>query len=345
MSPQDKKLKSLLEHWASTSHLGPNLVYRYGWDFVVQHGKFYEIGKFPRQIKKGAPKQCFGNAILLSAKYGYKYIEGYALHSVIPIPIQHAWNSYTPMRIAFVRTPAKHILSHVAIGAKHGDIFAFRFPDKSPVEVCCCVASEAELPTMSGSVFLGVMDRQEFERAIPATKTLISVPFKDFSSSFSPNSSFALSCDSTGLFGIKLSPSSLFVPCFSSAWRAAAKAIHGWSGTTVAFYHDKDYIIKGNLPIAKEVLIDNTWLNTGVAYMGVEFSMERADDATWNGDCSILNDYYRRYPLYQKKWTGEDYSIQWPESERLKLLRGKEFEKLQDLMERELLDDAQRISE
>jgi hypothetical protein len=68
-------------------------------------------------------------------------------------------------------------------------------------------------------------------------------------------------------------------------------------------------------------LVDSSWANTGLAYFGVEFSVERGDDATWNGDAHVLNDEYRGYPIFQKRWTGEDYSLEWPESDRLDALR------------------------
>lgn len=181
MSIDDERLKALLEQFRDTAHLGPNLIYRYGWDFILQHGKFYEVGPTPKGIKKGAPKQCFGNAIVLAVLNGWKYIEGYALAPIVPIPVQHAWNE-----------------------------------------------------------------------------------------------------DSSGK------------------------------------------------------LIDSTWMNHGIAYLGVEFSVDRADDATWNGDCSILNDYRRRYPLFQKPWTGEDFSIKWPHSKRLELMRAGKIKECMDLMEQEI---------
>src|SRR5215472_4377013 len=70
---------------------------------------------------------------------------------------------------------------------------------------------------------------------------------------------------------------------------------------------------------------DSTWLNTAPCYIGVEFSVERADDATWNGDGCVLNDENRGYPIFQKPWTGEDYSLTWPPSDRLEALRRKNF--------------------
>jgi hypothetical protein len=64
-------------------------------------------------------------------------------------------------------------------------------------------------------------------------------------------------------------------------------------------------------------LIDSTWNNEGIAYLGVEFSLERADDATWNGDASVLNDHKRGFPLFREPWTGEDWKREWPASDRL----------------------------
>jgi hypothetical protein len=68
----------------------------------------------------------------------------------------------------------------------------------------------------------------------------------------------------------------------------------------------------GGLPIphawnldAAGRLIDITWRCRGLAYLGVVFALERADDATWNGDASILDDCYRGYPLFQAPWRGE----------------------------------------
>lgn len=68
-------------------------------------------------------------------------------------------------------------------------------------------------------------------------------------------------------------------------------------------------------------LVDVTWCNTGVAYLGVRFSVERADDATWNGNATVLNDEHRNYPIFQHPWQGEDFALQWPYSDRLEALR------------------------
>jgi hypothetical protein len=78
-------------------------------------------------------------------------------------------------------------------------------------------------------------------------------------------------------------------------------------------------------PEHPDVVIDRTFHDTpGLVYCGVEFSVERVDDCTWNGDASVLNDSRRNYPLFQQRWNGEDYSIKWPYSERIELLKAKD---------------------
>lgn len=52
-------------------------------------------------------------------------------------------------------------------------------------------------------------------------------------------------------------------------------------------------------------VIDTTWPIPGRAYLGVAFSIERADDATWNGDAHVIHDYKRGWPLLATKWRGE----------------------------------------
>lgn len=83
-------------------------------------------------------------------------------------------------------------------------------------------------------------------------------------------------------------------------------------------------------------LIDSTWNNEGMAYLGVEFSLERADDATWEADGSVLNDYHRKWPLFREPWTGEDWNRKWPEQERLRLLRAGRLQEAFELMSADL---------
>ena len=52
-----------------------------------------------------------------------------------------------------------------------------------------------------------------------------------------------------------------------------------------------------------------TWPVVGRAYLGIAFSVERADDATWNGDATVVDDFHRGHPLLRQPWTGE---TTWP---------------------------------
>ena len=57
------------------------------------------------------------------------------------------------------------------------------------------------------------------------------------------------------------------------------------------------------------------------AYLGVRFSVDRADDATWNGDGTVLDDWRRDWPLLRQEWTGEDDSIEYESSPLLVAMR------------------------
>lgn len=140
------------------------LAYRGAPDFVLKHGRFFEPKPKPAAYPKMAPKMCFGNSILIAARYGLRYVEGYACaKAATMLPIMHAWN-----------------------------------------------------------------------------------------------------IDDDGS------------------------------------------------------LVDTTWGDQGAAYMGVIFAVERADDATWEGDASILDDYKRGWPIFRQPWTGEHT---WPDSDRLRICR------------------------
>lgn len=71
------------------------------------------------------------------------------------------------------------------------------------------------------------------------------------------------------------------------------------------------------------LLVDPTWplASPWTAYLGVVFSVERADDATWNGDATVLDDFNRGWPLLREPWAGEDASLEWPLSPRLEAIR------------------------
>lgn len=68
-------------------------------------------------------------------------------------------------------------------------------------------------------------------------------------------------------------------------------------------------------------LVDSTWCNRGLVYVGVVFSVERADDATWNGDAYVLGDEHRGYPIFRQRWRGEDFTIVWPHSDRMEAFK------------------------
>jgi hypothetical protein len=137
------------------------------------------------------------------------------------------------------------------------------------------------------------------------------------------------------------------VPYPPNGHRGAPKSCYGnaiYLGTLNNWKYIEGYALApileiGGFPTAhawnvtpEGVLIDSTWRNTGLAYFGVEFSVERADEATWDGDASILNDWHRGYPLFQKPWTGETPQ---PASKRISLLRARKFRELYVLMAKE----------
>lgn len=100
------------------------------------------------------------------------------------------------------------------------------------------------------------------------------------------------------------------------AGRCGLKYIEG-----VALAPTGEIISHGWNADAGDELVDSTWLNTGLVYLGVEFSIERADDATWNGDSHVLNDEAHNYPVFRQPWQGEDYGIKWPYSDRIEAYR------------------------
>jgi hypothetical protein len=136
-------------------------------DFLLQHGVWYEPVPFPASVQMGAPKSCYGNALLLAIQRGYRYVEGYASANIeqMPFPVHHAWS----------------------------------------------------------------LDAE------------------------------------------------------------------------------------GNL-------IDNTWGNTGLAYLGVEFSRGRAENAVWYDNSNVLDNIPSRFRIFREPWTGENYNLRWRRSNKIRRL-------------------------
>lgn len=108
--------------------------------------------------------------------------------------------------------------------------------------------------------------------------------------------------------------------CFANALTLAG--IHGLKYVEgICLAPSGEAILHGWNALEDGELVDSTWGNSGLIYLGVEFSVERADDALWNGEAHVLNDENRAYPVLRQRWQGEDYSLCWPYSDRLTLLR------------------------
>jgi hypothetical protein len=65
-------------------------------------------------------------------------------------------------------------------------------------------------------------------------------------------------------------------------------------------------------------LCDTTWMNHGLAYLGVEFSVGRADNATWFDDGSVLDNPRNQFKIYREPWTGENFNLVWRQSKPLR---------------------------
>lgn len=80
------------------------------------------------------------------------------------------------------------------------------------------------------------------------------------------------------------------------------------------------------------LLVDSTWANCGLAYLGVEFALGRADDATWNGDATTLDDHNRGWPVLREPWPGEDFERAWEPSEMLAPILAGDREKAREVL-------------
>lgn len=62
----------------------------------------------------------------------------------------------------------------------------------------------------------------------------------------------------------------------------------------------------------------------GGAYLGIRFAIGRADDAIWNGDATVLDDWKRGWPILCDPWKGEDWNREWEPSEALGIVRAQD---------------------
>jgi len=65
-------------------------------------------------------------------------------------------------------------------------------------------------------------------------------------------------------------------------------------------------------------LIDATWREPGLAYLGVEFSVGRAENALWFDDASVLDNPKSRYRIFKEPWLGENFNLAWRRSNKLR---------------------------
>jgi hypothetical protein len=149
---------------ALKGHKLPDRHYPTLYHFLLKHGEGFAVEPLPAGIRYGAPRCCFGNTLMGAVKYGWRYVEGFAMPPTVKFPVHHAWSL-----------------------DQHGNAY------------------------------------------------------------------------------------------------------------------------------------DLTWREPGVAYIGVEFSIGRADDCTWNGDSCVLDDWKRHWPILKDEWHGEDFGRIWPPSEAMQL--------------------------
>lgn len=98
---------------------------------------------------------------------------------------------------------------------------------------------------------------------------------------------------------------------FLEQMRAAAAdaglfASYAYSGAAdFLLRHSKEYAPAPLPPGITPGVPRHCWERIGLTYLGVEFSLERADDCSWYGDGSVLDDWKRDWPIFREPWTGE----------------------------------------
>lgn len=95
MNPLRVTLEQLAEQRAAAfgvAGLGDPLHYRCPEDLVLREGVAYRGAEMPAGYERGAPRQCFSNALRLAIDHPeLSYCEGYGMTRDVPIPIYHAW--------------------------------------------------------------------------------------------------------------------------------------------------------------------------------------------------------------------------------------------------------------
>lgn len=108
--------------------------------------------------------------------------------------------------------------------------------------------------------------------------------------------------------------------CFANAFVYAAKQglryIEGY-----ALAPDGNVFLHGWCSNSFGHLLEVTWPVLGSIYLGVEFSIERADDSLWNGEASVLDDSRGCWSILRERWRGEPEGLEWPPSARLALIK------------------------
>lgn len=107
--------------------------------------------------------------------------------------------------------------------------------------------------------------------------------------------------------------------CYGNALWVAY--IHGHTYCEGVAYHVFDGPMQHAWNVDQEGrTIDNTWKGLGVGYLGIRFHHGRADDATWRGDATVLNDHNRGWPLLKSPWRGETWGATWEPSPAMNVM-------------------------
>ena len=72
----------------------PPFMKRSRYQFVIDHGHWYEPTPLPNHLPRGDDHECFLNALeLASDKNELFYVEGFAIYTPTSLPVHHAWVS------------------------------------------------------------------------------------------------------------------------------------------------------------------------------------------------------------------------------------------------------------